>query len=176
MAFGTGQHPTTAMCMRALEQRVRPGTSVLDLGCGSGILGIAAAKLGATRVVALDTDPQAIKATIENAAANGVSHLITAREGTLDVETTRRVVSTGAAGERTADTFDIIAANISGLTLQRLAPAIAASLNPGGALIASGFLDDAVSDLRGAFDEAGMRVERVVEDGVWRAIIATRIT
>jgi ribosomal protein L11 methyltransferase len=161
MAFGTGQHPTTAMCLRALEQEVRPGMSVLDLGCGSGILGIAAAKLGATRVVALDTDPQAIKATIGNAAANDALAVITPREGTL---------------EGGADPFDIIAANISGLTLQRLAPAIAASLNSGGALIASGFLDDAVSDLRDAFEAAGLHVDETVEDGVWRAIIATRPT
>jgi len=84
MAFGTGQHPTTAMCLRALEDLVRPGMRVLDLGCGSGILAIAAAKLGAARVLALDIDPLAVKATRQNAAANGVAHLIEAREGTLE--------------------------------------------------------------------------------------------
>ena len=157
MAFGTGQHPTTAMCLRALEDRVQPGMSVLDLGCGSGILGIAAAKLGATRVLALDTDPQAIKSTTENASANDVSHLIEVREGTLD-----------GSGE----SFDLIAANISGLTLQRLARTLAAALMPGGALIASGFLEDAVGDLHQAFGAVGLRTEETIDDGVWRAIFA----
>ena len=159
MAFGTGQHPTTAMCLRALEARVQPGMSVLDLGCGSGILAIAAAKLGATRVLALDTDPQAIKSTTENASANDVSHLIEARERTL---------------EESSESFDLIAANISGLTLQRLAPALAAALRPGGAIIASGFLEDAVEDLRDAFVTTGLRIDQSMEDGVWRAVITTR--
>ncbi len=181
MAFGTGQHPTTAMCLLALEARVRPGMSVLDLGCGSGILSIAAAKLGAARVLALDVDPLAVKATTENAVANGVAALIKAREGTLGERAAQRSArpeaSKGRAGRRTAshgDAFDLIAANISGFTLERLAPDLSSALAPGGALVASGFLDDAVAYLSTSFEEAGMRVEEVVEDGVWRAIIASR--
>jgi ribosomal protein L11 methyltransferase len=157
MAFGTGQHPTTAMCLAALEDVVTGGTSVLDLGCGSGILGIAAAKLGASRIVAIDIDPQAIKATRANATENGVE--IEAREGTLEAE---------------SEQFDIVVANISGLTLERLAPLLARALAPGGRLIASGFLEDAVDGLRAAFAGAGLRVEHTVEDGIWRAIIAGR--
>jgi ribosomal protein L11 methyltransferase len=175
MAFGTGQHPTTAMCLRTIEERVHPGASMLDLGCGSGILAIAAAKLGAARVLALDIDPLAVKATTENAAANGVSGVITAREGTLDVETPRRHVPTEARlrGASTESVFDVIAANISGLALERLAPALAASLSHRGVLIASGFLEDAVSNLSAAFEAQGLKVETVVGDGVWRAVIAT---
>ena len=158
MAFGTGQHPTTAMCLAALEDVVN-GASVLDLGCGSGILGIAAAKLGARRIVAIDIDPQAIKATRANAAENDVADVIEAREGTL---------------ETASEQFDIVVANIRGLTLERLAPLLARALAPGGSLIASGFLEDAVNGLRAAFEGAGLRVEQTVEDGIWRAIVARR--
>lgn len=160
MAFGTGQHPTTAMCLRALEEHVSPGSSVLDLGCGSGILAIAAMKLGASRVLAIDNDPQAVAASTANIAANSASGSIEIREGTLDSTATER--------------FDLVAANISGLALERLARSISASLNDAGRLIASGFLEDAVDTLRAAFADAGLAVERVVEDGVWRAIIARR--
>jgi ribosomal protein L11 methyltransferase len=159
MAFGTGQHPTTAMCLRALEDRVQSGMSVLDLGCGSGILSIAGAKLGATRILALDLDPLAVKAATENAAANVASHSVDVQEGSLGPD---------------MPLFDIIVANISGLTLERLAPALAAALHsPGGVLIASGFLEDAVTALSRAFADAGLTVEQVIDDGLWRAIIAT---
>jgi ribosomal protein L11 methyltransferase len=161
MAFGTGQHPTTAMCLRALEDFVRPGVRVLDLGCGSGILAIAGAKLGAERVLAIDIDPNAVRAAKENATANGVAPVVDVREGTLEAN---------AAGER----FDVIVANISGLTLERLAPPLASSLGVSGVLITSGFLEDAVDGLRRAYAAAGLTVVRVVEDGVWRAIFARR--
>jgi ribosomal protein L11 methyltransferase len=157
MAFGTGQHPTTAMCLRALEEHVRPGLSVLDLGCGSGILAIAAAKLGASTVLALDTDPLAVKACRENAQANGVT--VEVREGTLPLP---------------APPFDVVVANISGLALERLAGAVADALREGGVLIASGFLDDRVMALSGAFAAAGLAPQSVAEDGVWRAIVARR--
>ncbi len=162
MAFGTGQHQTTAMCLRALEEHVSPEIEVLDLGCGSGILAIAAARLGARHVVALDTDSMAVTATVENAAANGVAGLIEVREGTLVA---------AAPGERQ---FDIIVANISGLTLERLAPALWSALVRGGLLITSGFLEDSVASLSRACMSAGLLVERVVEEGVWRAIIARK--
>ncbi len=157
MAFGTGQHPTTAMCLRALEELVRPGSRVLDLGCGSGILGIAAAKLGAARVLALDIDPMAVAATRENAAANGVADVIEARDGTLESE---------ADGS-----FDLAVANISRLALERLASALARCLAPGGVLVTSGFLDDAVEGLVRAYGDAGLATWEVVSDGDWRAIV-----
>jgi ribosomal protein L11 methyltransferase len=161
MAFGTGQHPTTAMCLRALEERLRPGDAVLDLGAGSGILAIAAARLGAKRALALDIDPQAVKAAWENAAANGVQAVVEVREGTLPE---------GAPGER----CDMVVANISGLTIERLAPAFAESLREGGTLIVSGFLEDSVDGLSRALEAAGFRMERVDAEGVWRAITAAR--
>ena len=162
MAFGTGQHPTTAMCLRTLEE-IGPGdAAVLDLGCGSGILAIAAVFLGARGVLALDIDPQAIKAAAQNAAHNGVAEAIEVRTGTIEEE--------GAP----EGPFDLALANISGLTLERLAPALAAVLKPGGRLIASGFLEDAVDRLKRQFEANRLRVERVVEDGVWRTILARR--
>ena len=162
MAFGTGQHPTTAMCLRALEE-IGPGdAAVLDLGCGSGILSIAAVFLGARRVLALDTDPQATSAAAENAAENGVAEAIEVRTGTIAEE--------GAPDEL----FDLALANISGLTLERLAPALAATLKPGGRLIAGGFLEDRVDGLGRVFEANGLRTESVVEDGVWRTILARR--
>ena len=158
MAFGTGQHPTTAMCLRALEERLKPDRAVLDLGTGSGILAIAAARLGAKRVLALDTDPQAVKAARQNAAANGVAGVVEVRVGTLPAD----------AGE---ERFDLAVANISGLTIERLAPAFAGSLRDGGTLIVSGFLEDTVDELSRALAAAGFRVERVDAEGVWRAIV-----
>jgi ribosomal protein L11 methyltransferase len=162
MAFGTGQHPTTAMCLRALEELVPARASVLDLGCGSGILAIAAAKLGAGRVLALDIDPQAVSAATSNIEANALEGRIEVREGSL-----------GAPGAE--ERFDLIAANISSLALERLAPAIHAALNAGGHLIASGFLEDAVDRLKQVFADAGLPPERVIEDGVWRTIMARKV-
>ncbi|HUF53490.1 MAG TPA: 50S ribosomal protein L11 methyltransferase [Dehalococcoidia bacterium] len=162
MAFGTGQHPTTAMCLAGLEAIGCRDAGVLDLGCGSGILSIAAALLGARRVVALDIDPQAIKATNDNAESNGVAGVIQAAIGTLE------------AGEGPEMEFDVVLANISGLTLDRLAPEILRSLKADGRLVASGFLDDAVDGLKAAFEATGFEIERVEAEGVWRAIVARR--
>ena len=161
MAFGTGQHPTTAMCLRALEERVRRGDEVLDLGTGSGILAVAGTKLGARRVLALDIDPQAVKAARENVAVNGVGDVVEVREG---------APPESMAGER----FDVIVANISGLTLERLAGAFGVALKSGGALIVSGFLEDALAGLRQTFVEAGLRVQSEDAEGVWRALGAEK--
>jgi len=162
MAFGTGQHPTTAMCLRALEDVSPRAAAVLDLGCGSGILSIAAVLLGARRVLALDTDPEAIKAAAENVADNGVAEAVETRIGTIE------------EGSAPDGTFDLVLANISGLAIERLAPALSGVLNPGGRLVASGFLEDAVDGLQRALEADRLHVERVVEDGVWRAILARR--
>ncbi len=162
MAFGTGQHPTTAMCLRALEEMLHPGMRLLDLGTGSGILAIAAAKLGAARVLALDLDPLAVKAARENAAANGVEAVVQAGEGTL------------GAADAPREAFDLVVANISSLAIERLAPVLARAVRPGGCLIASGFLEEAVEGLSRALAEGGLALDRVLEDHGWRAIVAYR--
>ncbi len=159
MAFGTGQHPTTAMCLRALEETVTQGTTVLDIGCGSGILSIAAAKLGAARVTAVDIDAQAVAATQANVEANKID-TIAVFEGALEDEAPFH------------GRFDLIVANISGLAIERLAPTLTNRLTSGGCLIASGFLEETVRTLRSALEAADLTVDRVDEEGVWRTILA----
>jgi ribosomal protein L11 methyltransferase len=123
VAFGTGTHPTTRLCLRWLDANVRPGASVLDYGCGSGILAIAAAKLGASRVVGSDIDPQAMQAARANSEANAVRADYTEPD------------SLGAG------TWDVVLANILSNPLMLLAPALLARVAPRGALVLSGVLE-----------------------------------
>lgn len=125
MAFGTGSHPTTRLCLEWLCKTVRPGASVLDVGCGSGILAIAAARLGAERTLAIDIDERAVEAARGNAARNGVSGIM-------------RVQHSGAPIEAM---FDLVVANILTNPLCVLAPAIAARVMPGGQVALSGILE-----------------------------------
>lgn len=133
MAFGTGSHPTTRLCLEWLERQVTPGTSILDYGCGSGILAIAAARLGATEVVGVDIDTQAVTSARSNAEANGV-----------------RARFQNSAHELNAQ-FDMVVANILSNPLKVLAPAIAGHLRPGGSLALSGILCEQADDLIDAY-------------------------
>ncbi|MFC4309507.1 50S ribosomal protein L11 methyltransferase [Steroidobacter flavus] len=125
LAFGTGTHPTTALCLEWLDAAQVAGTRVIDFGCGSGILAIAAAKLGAAEILAIDIDPQALLATHDNAERNGVAQLITAR------------LVESEAHDAPAD---ILLANILAGPLESLAPAFAARVRTGGRLVMSGIL------------------------------------
>ncbi len=142
MAFGTGTHPTTSLCLAALSERLaaRPGARVLDVGTGSGLLAIAARKLGAPRVVGNDNDPIAVRVALENAALNGVQ-----------VDFDQRDV-----GEQPGP-FDLVLANILANTLCELAPAIAAQLAPGGVVLLSGILTPQEAEVRAAYVAAGLR-------------------
>lgn len=135
LAFGTGTHPTTALCLEWLDAQALAGKSVLDYGCGSGILAIAAALLGATAVTAVDLDPQALTATAENAERNGVA-------GRL------RIGPPEAAG---AGRFDALVANILAGPLVALAPTLMARAAPGAPFALSGILAEQAAEVAAAY-------------------------
>jgi ribosomal protein L11 methyltransferase len=141
MAFGTGTHPTTSLCLAALSDLLatRPGARVLDVGTGSGLLAIAARKLGAGAVAGNDNDPIAVRVARENAALNGV-----------ELELNERDVG----GQR--GPFDLVLANILANTLVELAPALAAQLAPGGVVLLSGILTPQEEEVRAAYLAAGL--------------------
>lgn len=158
MAFGTGLHPTTRLCLAALEDRVREGMSVLDLGTGSGVLAIGAAKLGAGKVLAVDNDDIAVQATGQNVALNPeVAGVITAADGTIE-----------AVGE---EQFDLIVANIIARVIIEVAAPLAAALKPDGILIASGIIAERADEVALALAAVGFHhYERRVE-GDWVALV-----
>lgn len=159
MAFGTGTHPTTALCLQVLESLPVAGRRVIDYGCGSGILGIAALKLGAAHVTAVDLDPQALIATRNNAAANGVASRI-------DVEG----VDAGDGGLRPA--FCVLA-NILAGPLIELAPILTAACEPGGHMVLSGLLKGQAYSVKAAY-AAAFDMVQVVERDEWCCIYARR--
>lgn len=133
LAFGTGSHPTTRLCLEWLEANVAPGCNLLDYGCGSGILGIAALKLGAGDVLGIDIDPAALTAAADNAARNGV---------------TLRLAHSGAP---LTQTFDRVVANILTNPLMLLAPLLTSRLRPGGRLALSGVLETQADQVIAAY-------------------------
>ena len=163
MAFGTGLHPTTKLCLAGIEmlaeRGVLAGGRVLDVGCGSGILAIAALKLGGATVLGLDTDPIAVEATLANAYRNGVARRVRARQGGLP------------SGDAS---FDVVLANLIAGVLVPLAPLLRDELRLGGSLLASGIFIDREGDVRGAFEAAGLGVVDRSVEGDWVALEAVR--
>jgi len=135
LAFGTGTHPSTALCLTWLDAHLKPGARVIDYGCGSGVLAVAAALLGASEVHAFDIDPQALIATRDNAEANGVAGLVHVHDeaATLPAE------------------VDVVLANILAGTLVDLATGLCAPLVPGGKLVLAGILRQQVHEVRAGF-------------------------
>jgi ribosomal protein L11 methyltransferase len=159
MAFGTGLHPTTRGCL-ALLQRVGPmPPHALDVGSGSGILALAALRLGGGHVDCVDTDAEAVRATLANARANGLAERVTARQGTLP--------------DASATTYPLILANLVAAVLVDLAPRLAAHLEPEGTLIASGIIAERAGEVLAAFDDSGLAVAERLDDGEW---ISLRVT
>lgn len=160
MAFGTGTHATTRLCLQALDRRVAEGSVVFDVGTGSGILAIAAAKLGSARVVACDTDPVAVRVAKENVHRNGVDACVEVIEGSWPqlIEEGRRA--------------DVLVANILASVIEAMIPDVPALLNPGGCLIASGIAAFRRSGVVAAFRRHRWHIEGEYEDEEWVAFEA----
>jgi ribosomal protein L11 methyltransferase len=160
MAFGTGLHPTTQMCLEVLERKIAPGMQVLDLGTGSGILAIAAAKLGAARILALDTDPVAVEVAHENARRNGVASLVTVTQGSLD---------------RTAEAYDLVVVNILAKVIIELAKSgLAQRVRPGGEWAAAGIIESQVADVAAALEAAGLQISGQRQMADWVALVGCK--
>lgn len=161
MAFGTGEHETTRGVLRLMQDVVRPGDAVIDLGAGSAILSIAAVKLGAARAIAIESDPQAIANAEENAAANGVADRVRVVEGDA------RVILPLVAPAR------VMLANIISSVVTELAPAMRAGLSPNGHAVVSGILVGERTAVLASLAAAGWRAEaEYVEGEWWSSVIA----
>jgi ribosomal protein L11 methyltransferase len=155
--FGSGSHPTTRMCLVAIEANLAPVSVVADIGCGSGVLSMAAARLGAVRVDAIDIDKRAVAETVANAERNGVG-------ATVDS-------STGVVRSLGRGRHDLVVANIGAATLVSMASDLSALVAPGGVLVLSGVLDGQVDVVADAYLAHGFTVRDATADGEWRALV-----
>jgi len=163
MAFGTGLHPTTQMCLEAIEAHMPASARVIDLGSGSGILAIAAAKLGASSVLALDIDPVAVETARENARRNHVDGIVCVEAGSLDVVRTR------------LRTFDFVLVNIlAKIIIQLCDEGLAEIVNPGGLLMCAGLIDTQESEVREALERVGLHVIDRMQDKDWVGLVCQR--
>lgn len=157
MAFGTGTHETTSLCLETLDSMVKGGERVLDIGTGSGILAIAALKLGAAEAEGVDIDPMCVRTAGENAQLNGV-------DGKLKV-------LVGDLSDKATGKYDIITANIVANAILHLAPCVPALLAEGGTFIASGIIDAREEEVCAGLAAAGLKVAEVRRQGGWVAIL-----
>ncbi len=164
MAFGTGLHPTTRMCLEQVEQRTRAGMRVLDVGTGSGVLALAAVKLGAATAHCIDNSSVAVESAAANAAANGLSDRITVKLGMLD----------DAEAARLEGQYDLVLANIIARVIGSIAPHLARVLTPGGLLITSGIIEERRHEAEQPLLAAGLRlVDQIMIDD-WVTLVMGR--
>ena len=156
MAFGTGEHETTAMCLELLQQYLRPGDAVVDVGCGSGILGIAALLMGAGFAYMTDIDYVAVQSALHNAALNGV-------DGRAKIALSDLLEDADVRGQ-------VMTANITADILCRLASSIPKNLCPGGALILSGIIAPKLAQVIAAYEGVGLHLVKQLQRGEWYAL------
>ena len=160
MAFGTGTHETTSLCLETLDELVQSGERMLDIGTGSGILAIAALKLGAKEAEGVDIDPMCVRTAGENARRNGVAERLTVLVGDLS--------------DKASGVYDIITANIVAAAILSLAPAVPALMAPGAKFIASGIIDERRDEVLDGLKAAGLRPVQVKEKRGWVCIICEK--
>jgi ribosomal protein L11 methyltransferase len=160
MAFGTGLHPTTRGCLRLLQEVLPMPPVVLDMGSGSGILALAALRLGAERAVCYDTDPLAVAATLANAEANGLADRITAQLGPLPASPA-------------ADPYPLVLANLVAAVLIDSAEPLAAHTAPGGTMLASGIIETRADEVLAALMVTGFVLDHRIDDGEWVSLRMT---
>jgi ribosomal protein L11 methyltransferase len=169
MAFGTGLHPSTQLCLLGIDGVTGPGTRVLDAGCGSGILSIAAARLGATEIDGFDIDPIAVRATAENASLN---HLTTPINVVTSAGPDKSPFWVAPGGPRT---WDVLLVNILPHVITALLDqGLAKHLAPGGKMILAGIIEEREPDLRAYLEGKGLQVTRRLIQGDWVALTVTR--
>ena len=167
-AFGTGMHETTQLCIRALKNYVKAGDRVLDVGCGSGILGMLALKFGAEYSVGTDLDPCAITAAKENLEVNGIP------EGMMEVMIGNIIDDKAVQDKIGYGKYDIVAANILAEVLVPLTPVIVNQMKPGGIYITSGIIDDKEETVVETVKEAGLEILEVNHQGEWVSVTARK--
>ena len=160
MAFGTGTHETTSLCLETLDELVQGGERMLDIGTGSGILAIAALKLGAKEAEGVDIDPMCVRTAGENARRNGVAERLTVLVGDLS--------------DKASGVYNIITANIVAAAILSLAPAVPALMAPGAKFIASGIIDERRDEVLNGLKAAGLRPVQVKEKRGWVCIICEK--
>ena len=163
-AFGTGMHETTQLCIRQLRKFVKAGDRVLDIGCGSGILGLLALKFGADFVLGLDLDPAAIEATHDNMKANGLN------ESQYQVLIGNVIEDSEIRQEVGFEKYQVVVANILAEILVMLTPVVAEHLKGGGIYITSGILNEKVNLVEEAMEKAGLKVTQVNRQGEWSSV------